>query len=680
VCLRSRRNATLVYPQTAPSCPLSPCTSKGVWGFFFSSHLGIHLALVFDTETNGLLNELNRIHCLVLKYTENGAVFRYRHNETENSISFGLLQMHEYVQEGGTLVAHNGIEFDDPALRKTYPEFNHLMDWQSSIIDTIVLGRLIYPDLSDIDRGLVKKKNFPKQMQKRVSLEAWGHRLGCHKASYEGDPAIADEKERKARKWDCWNQAMEDYCVQDIEVTEKLYAKLCSHNYSPEAIELEHQVAWIIARQQRYGVLFDKESAGRLYAQLVQKKLDAGTSLKSLFPPFYLRDGKDFTPKKDSKRFGYVEGAPLTKVKLTEFNPGSTDHVALVLKRKYKWVPTEFTNEGKPKMDEAVLEGLTYPETKPLQQYFTIAKRLGQLAEGKQAWLLHVGKDGRIHGRVVSNGAVTGRMTHMSPNLGQVPAVRSPYGKECRGLFIVPKGKVLVGIDAAGLELRDLAGYMAAYDGGAYVKVVLLGKKEDGTDCHATNARAVGLEPFKSYFGEESGRDIAKTWFYAFIYGAGDEKLGVILIHRKGLDAIHAGKASRAKFMRNLPALGKLVTAIKAAVQKKGFLRGLDGRLLKIRSQHSAPNTLLQSAGAVQMKKALVIFDRDLQALGYVPGINYEFVINCHDEWQIEADEDKGDTIGKLGVEAIRKAGEHFKFRCPLDGAYSVGRTWADTH
>lgn len=636
------------------------------------------MALIFDIETDGLLHELTRIHCLVLKDTGAGTVHRYRRNDSEDTIEAGLAHLCAYGRTtGGFVVPHNGIEFDVPAIKKVYPSFD-LPEHQ--VRDTIVLTRLIWPDLGDEDRRLVAKKGFPKHLQKRHSLEAWGHRLGCHKGGYEGDPAIADEAERKKQKWSRWNQAMEDYCAQDIEVTAALYARIEAKQYSQEAIELEHAVAWIVARQQRHGVLFDQAAAGKLYASLVQHKLNAEEQLKTVFPPFYQRDGKEFIPKKDSKQHGYCAGAPITKVKRTEFNPGSRDHIALVLKRRYDWKPTEFTDDGKPKIDETVLVGLPYAETKLLQQYLTVDKRLGQLAEGKQAWLLHVGKDGRIHGRVVTNGAVTGRMTHMSPNLGQVPAVRSPYGKECRALFVAAGGKVLVGIDASGLELRDLAGYMARYDSGAYVATTLTGSKTDESDNHSVNAKALGLEPKKVYFEGETGRDIAKTWFYAFVYGAGDEKLGIILIHKKGLEAVEAGRKARSRFMKNLSALGKLIEKIKSTVKSKGFLIGLDGRLLKIRSQHSAPNTLLQSAGAVQMKKALVILDADLQALGYVPGVHYEFVINCHDEWQIEADEDKGDIIGKLGVQAIRKAGEHFKFKCPLDGEYSVGRNWAETH
>jgi len=645
--------------------------------------------LIFDTETNGLLQELTKIHCLVIREKDTGIVHRFRNAPHCNDIEDGLRMLEEHQSRGGYIEGHNAIEFDVPALRKVYPKWKCI---ESLVRDTIVQSRVIYADLYDIDAKLVKNRTLPAHLMKRHSLEAWGHRLKCHKGEYKGDPELiaclmasgVEEEEARAtaykQRWDSWNESMEEYCVQDTEVTAKLSAKLDGKGYSQQCLDLEHAVAWIIARQQRYGFLFDVAAAGKLYATLVSHKLVLEANLVKTMPAMYMKDGNVVTPKKDNKKLGYSAGAPVTKVKLTPFNPGSRDHIALVFMRKRGWEPTEFTSDGKPKVDETVLMGLDYPEAKALHEYMMVEKRIGQLSEGKEAWLRKVHADGRMRGRVTPNGAVTGRMTHSGPNVGQVPAVYSPYGKECRGLFMVPEGKIMVGADAAALELRDLAGYMAAYDGGAYVQVVLNGKKADGTEIHSVNARALGLDPKKTYVGTETGRDLAKTWFYAFIYGAGDEKLGSILTKRKGAEAIRVGKASRASFLKNLPALGKLIKAIKDKVKLVGHLKGLDGRTLHIRSQHAAPNTLLQSAGAVQMKMALVILDTKLQDSGYIPGIHYEFIANVHDEWQIEADEDKGETIGKLAVDAIRLAGEHFKFRCPLDGEYKVGRTWAETH
>lgn len=645
--------------------------------------------LLFDIETNGLLEELTTCHVLVFKHLGRKQTTVCSDGpQAHMPVAEGARLLLEHTQAGGIIAGHNAIKFDYPALRKLFPWFT---PDPATVWDTMVLARLIYPDLIEVDSLLVKKGVLPGNMQKRHSLESWGYRLGDWKGDYWGDPLLYEAllaqgfpeaeamKRTKATRWERWNQAMEDYCVQDVAVTHKLWDKLWSKDPALESVELETGVAHILARQERHGFCFDKAGAAKLYSRLVKIKLEIEAELAVVFKPRYFKDGPEMAPRRDNKTAGYLKDVPLQKVKLVEFNPSSRDHIALWLKALYGWRPEEYTAEGKPKVDETVLSGLPFPEAQVFKKYLIVTKRLGQIAEGKEAWLRHE-KAGRIHGQVVTNGAVTGRMSHSRPNMAQVPAGYSPYGEECRALFGVPEGKVLVGADAAALELRDLAGYMARYDGGAYVETVLKGDKQQGTDIHSVNARALGLDPLQEYFDGETGRDLAKTWFYAFIYGAGDEKMGLILTKKKGDTARKVGAKSRAAFKEALPALGKLVEKVKATVRERGFLRGLDGRVLYIRSQHAALNTLLQSAGAVQMKRALVILDRDLQLMGYAPGVNYEFVANVHDEWQIEADQDKGAAVGKAAVNALRKAGESFQFRCPLDGEYRVGRTWAETH
>jgi DNA polymerase I-like protein with 3'-5' exonuclease and polymerase domains len=227
---------------------------------------------------------------------------------------------------------------------------------------------------------------------------------------------------------------------------------------------------------------------------------------------------------------------------------------------------------------------------------------------------------------------------------------------------------------------------MSRFDGGEYIRVVLASDdpevKAKGGDLHSINCRAIGLDPKGIYFDTSKGRDIAKTWFYGFIYGAGDGKLGSIIL-RLPVDHPQCrakGAATRAKFLKDLSAMGKLVEALRTRIAEKGYILGLDGRVLRIRSSHAALNTLLQSAGAVLMKLALVILDNALQAKGLKPGDDYEFLANVHDEWQIECREHLAQMVGETAVESIRQAGEYFKFPCPLGGAFSVGATWADTH
>lgn len=642
---------------------------------------------VFDIETNGLLDTLDRVHCLVLKDLDTGEVISCSNQPTGYSdIKDGLKRL----MEADLIAGHNVIKFDIPAIKKVYPWFG--VD-QDKVRDTLVWSRLVYPkdDLRDRDFQQRKKgKGVPTgKLVGSHSLEAWGYRLG----NLKGDFGKESHNTKDDDTWAVWSPEMQTYCEQDVEVTFDLFNKLVARSsqiekdgkpaFSEQSIELEHRVAWIVARQERHGFLFDQDKAHDLLGVLMSRRAELETQLQTAFPPRWRFQG-EFVPKRNNKKSGYVEGATFSKVVYTPFNPGSRQHVAEWLKVQRGWNPVEFTGDGNPKVDETVLSQLEYPEAKLLAEYFMVGKRLGQLAEGDEAWLKHLAADGRIHGAVNTNGAVTGRMTHSHPNMAQVPGGKSPYGEECRALFTVPKGKKLVGCDADSLELRCLAGYMARYDNGAYIDVVLKGDKSNGTDNHSVNCRALGLDPKTKYpiDGKQiGGRDIAKTWFYAFIYGAGDWKLGFTMGKRGGEVTVkRAGKDSRAKFLKNLPALGKLTEKVKQKVKSQGFIRALDGRKLRIRSDHAALNTLLQSAGAIIMKQALVILDDDLQAAGYQPGGQYEFVANVHDEWQIEADEDIAHDVGERARRAIQEAGKALSFRCPLDGAFDVGVTWADTH
>jgi DNA polymerase-1 len=294
------------------------------------------------------------------------------------------------------------------------------------------------------------------------------------------------------------------------------------------------------------------------------------------------------------------------------------------------------------------------------------------LAEGKVAWLKKV-KDGRLHGRVDTVGAITRRCTHFGPNLAQAPKVSVEYGEEMRGCFIADVGYVLGGWDASGLELRCLGHYVARFDGGAYKDIILLG------DVHTKNMQAIGL----------FGRNFAKTWIYAYLYGAGDLKLGSIVIE----DARYAGedvpkgsvkaigKRSRDNYERDVAALKKLREGIDTRAKKNGgFMNAIDGGSIVVRHAHAALNTLLQSAGAIAMKLALVILYDKLTALGWTHGVQYAFVLNIHDEVQACVLPTHVQTYKECAVAAIREAGEQLGFRCQLDAEAKEGNSWADTH
>lgn len=609
--------------------------------------------LVFDIETNGLLDQLDTIHCISLQEVDEGGrpigplLSANDHGKGDLTIAEAV----ERLAAADRVVGHNILSFDIPAIAKVFPGFK-----VKAALDTLIVSTLLYPDLKDRDFKRRKKKGddaIPSKLIGRHSLEAWGYRVGKWKGDY-----AKTMTERGLDPWAEWSQEMSDYCDQDVVVTVELLKLQLAKGLPLEAIELEQAVAPILARQQRHGFLFDQEAARRLECELTARRAQLEAELRQVIQPWKVVKRR-FVPKRDDKRRGYVKGVEVTIYKDVVFNPASRDHIANRLTALYGWKPQEFTETGKPKIDEDVLEKLDYPVIPLLLEYFIVNKRLGQLAEGDEAWLKSVKKDGRIHGSVSQNAAVTGRMTHSKPNIAQVPKVGVPYGKECRSLFCVPDGKLLVGADASGLELRCLAHFMARYDGGEYAKVILEG------DIHSVNQAAAGLPT----------RDNAKTFIYAFLYGAGDAKLGTIIGKGKA-----AGAKLRAKFLAGLPALEKLVTGVKKAAKERGYLRGLDGRMLHVRSEHAALNTLLQSAGALVMKKALVILDTDLQAAGLVPGVDYEFVANVHDEWQIEVLAQHAEFVGQTAKAAISKAGDYFGFRCRLDGEYKVGRNWAETH
>ena len=600
---------------------------------------------IFDIETDGLLPELTKVHCIGLINIDTG--------ELESSHS-GVRRLVEKLADAGLIVGHNIIGFDIPALEKVYG-----FKTRALVRDTMVCTRLMWPHIKDSDFERAKK-GFPKKLIGRHSLEAWGHRLGMFKDEYKGG-------------WEKWSPEMHAYMEQDVRVTSELWKRivreadawgvpLTERNSDPrrDCVELEHRVAEIVERVQAHGFRFDTVGAAGLYAKIAQRKAELERELQQAFPPREVVS--TFIPKVNNKQHGYVKGQPFTRRTSVVFNPASRQEVGRRLIEK-GWKPTEFGQDGHPTVDEEILGKLPFPEAKLLSEFFMLDKRLGQIGNGKEAWLRHETK-GRLHGRIHSGGAHTGRMTHSNPNLAQVPGNHAPYGEECRALFLADHGQVLVGCDADALELRDLAGYMAAWDGGAYIDTVLRGDKTKGTDMHTINAKAIGC-----------GRDDAKTFFYAMIYGAGDATLGMNLGK-----AAKYGKTARENLMKGVPALGSLITAVQSKIEKQGWITGLDGRRLRARSKNAALNTLLQSAGAVQMKRGLVLlYDRAL-ARGWEWGKDFAIVALVHDEWQSTVRPEIAEEYGQMAAQAIRDAGTFYSFKCPLDGQYQIGASWKETH
>lgn len=605
----------------------------------------------FDIETNGLLEELDTVHSLVLFDADTGEIALSCAAEDEwQSIEDGL----HLLMEADQIIGHNIIKFDIPALKKVYPWFS--ID-EDRVYDTLVMSRLLWGDLIDRDHKAIAMGKLPGYLRGSHGLEAWGCRLGEWKGDYS--------KEMKAKgldPWAEWNEEMQRYCEQDVVVTVKLLELIEGKNTDPRAVELEHRIAHIVWEQEQYGFVFDIDGAHKLLRQLQEERADIESKLQSLFDPWYSKEetvtSKRTVNYKSVERHSTWAGVQHTKVKLNVFNPGSRHHIADRLMKVRGWKPSEFTAKGQPKVDDEILQNLPYPEAQKIAYYLMLQKRIGQLYEGRNSWINKFNSTtGRMHGSVVTNGAVTGRMTHSNPNVAQTPSVNAPFGAECRSLWTVPSGKKLVGVDVSGLELRMLAHFMAPHDGGEYGRQVI-----DG-DIHTVNMEAAGLPE----------RNMAKTFIYAFLYGAGNEKIGSIV----GKGAKHGGVLKK-RFLERTPALNKLIKGVSRKARRDGWLTGLDGRILPVRHQHAALNTLLQSAGALVCKRWAVECDDELRRRGWKDKVHV--VANIHDELQFECDEDIAEEWGEIAVECIVRAGNYFNIRVPLTGEANVGSNWKETH
>lgn len=580
------------------------------------------MKLLFDIETNGFLENVTKVHCLVTRNVETNEVNTYH--------GASLLAGIDALEQADQLIGHNILKFDLPVIHKLYPGF--VYD-PSKAVDTLVCSRLIWPNVGEWDAKLVHNGKLPAKLWGSHSLKAWGYRLEKLKGEYG-----------ETSDWQEFTPEMLEYCQQDTEVTATLFDRIKAKEYAQKALDLEHQVAYICARMERSGWPFDKDKATQLYAELAGKRQIILDKMKSTFEPIVVN------------RVSEKTGKPL-KPKVIEFNPSSRQQIGDRLILKYGWKPKEYTANGQPKIDEVILKALDYPEAQDLAEYFMLEKRIGQLAEGDNAWL-KLERNGAIHGSYNTNGAVTGRATHQSPNLAQVPSVRSPYGSDCRSLFTVRSGFSMVGCDLSGLELRCLAHYMSKWDDGEYTEELLNG------DIHTKNQKAAGLPT----------RDNAKTFIYSFLYGAGDEKIGAVV----GAGA-REGKRLKEAFLAATPALAKLRDAV-AKASSRGYLIGLDGRKLHVRSEHAALNTLLQSAGALISKQWLIEIDKMAIESGLEYGKDWSMLGWIHDEVQLQVKGDYAEAFGQKVVTAAEKAGEFFEFRCPISAEFKIGQNWYDTH
>ena len=493
-------------------------------------------------------------------------------------------------------IMHNGLSFDAPVMNKILGT----NITASKIVDTLILSQLFNPIRED-----------------GHSLDAWGDRLNMPKGELES--------------YDTYNEDMLDYCKQDVNITHKLYDKLKEEGkgFSSSSVNLEHQVRVILNQQEKNGFALDVRKALSLYNKLRDETQDLEKWSKIHFDP----------TRVDLK----------TKTKYIPFNIGSRQQIAERL-QELGWKPKKFTDKSNVIVNEEVLDSIDMPEAKKFSRYLLLQKRIAQI----KSWIEACDdNDGRVHGKVLTLKTITGRMAHHSPNMAQIPAVRSPYGRECRECWTVdnPYTHSIVGTDASGLELRCLAHLM---NDPTFTDVLLTG------DIHTANMNMAGLQ----------NRDQAKTFIYAFMYGAGASKIGKVV--GKGAKE---GQILINKFLSNMPSLKRVRDSVTRSATR-GVIRGIDGRKLHVRSPHSALNTLIQGAGAVVCKVWLINMIKRIHRTG----VDAKLIASIHDEYQFEVLKTDVKKFGQITKDAMKDTEIQLQMKCPLDNEWKEGTTWAETH
>jgi DNA polymerase I-like protein with 3'-5' exonuclease and polymerase domains len=548
---------------------------------------------ILDVETDGLLNEAHNVHCIVAYDIDNKKPYVFKLEECQ-------AKFRHFAKSVSQFIMHNGLSFDAPVLNKLCG--TQIKD--DSILDTLILSQLF--------------------REGGHSLESWGERFKLPKGSVESFVYYTED--------------MLEYCKQDVNITYKLYNYLKDEGskFSKRSIDLEHKIRRIINDQEDCGFYLDIPYATTFMASLQDRSQDIYNQLQEVFPPIVT-----------TGRVHKTSGKPLKDI-IEPFNPSSRKQIGERL-IELGWEPTKKTDKGNVIVDEDVLSTIDMNEAKLISEYLLLQKRHTQIA----SWVEAVKTDGRVHGRVLTLRTVTGRMAHTSPNMAQVPAVYSPFGKECRTCWTVENKDThsLVGTDASGLELRGLAHFM---NDPKFTEEILNG------DVHTANQKMAGLET----------RDQAKTFIYALMYGAGAAKIGSIV----GGDA-KTGERLISKFMGNMPKFSLLKNKLTEA-SESGIIRGLDGRLLHIRSPHASLNTLIQGSGAVICKQWLVQMTDKIQE----SGVDAKLVASVHDEYQFEVANDDTEKFGTITNEAIKEVEEIYNLNCPLDSEFKIGKNWAETH
>ena len=664
------------------------------------------LIAFWDTETNGLLTEATKMHCVGV-ITSAGQVLSGADQPGYVPIRDTL----RVVEAADLRVAHNGDDFDERVTRKLYPWFSPKEGSRS--LDTLLISRLLYPSIYGQGPNTMK---CPPRLRMSHSLEAWGWRLGEKK-----------DKEFDAGDWQTWSPEMSSYMDQDVVVLKRLFTWLMSRKPPEAAVKLEHDFARIIRRQERWGFTFDMDKALELQAELGDKARTLEADLIEDFGEFWMAGaikvpsvsrevklsgfpdvtlprwgtkGNPLKPYVGPPKCGFEAGCPYTPVDYVQFQPNSKIHVEKMLRQRHNWKPVKKTEKGGWAIDDEVLRALPYPETPKLADLYGLSKIWGYVSQGKKAWMKTAHDEGdqgwRQHGRVNTIGTYTFRPSFSDPNMGQVPSRDPHYGPLCRSLFTsrgtvrTPSGKTkrfrLLGFDGSGIQLRLMSHHMARFDGGAYASNF----EDPEFDPHVYMRDAIGVD----LMGEgHPGRAKGKTINYALPFGGGPLRLGSI-VSPNDTEARRRALGLTIK-ARLAPTFGRgfeaMKEALKEQVESKGYVVGLDGRKAYTGKAHTALSTLLQCNESVIMRTAGVLFDAEMQNRGWTPGVNsagivcldeadYEFTCHVYDEYQVDVVEEALPDAREIGAWCVAEAGRRFNLKVPLTSDVKEGDTWSETH
>lgn len=600
------------------------------------------MRLAFDIEADNLLTKVTKLFCIVAQDVDTGDVYTFTEGEFEKAI--------ELFQKAQLLIAHNGVMYDIPVLQKFYPEFQPDI---TKVFDTMIVSRLLNPDR---DGG--------------HSLKMWGSRLGFPKMEFNDFSEYSEE--------------MLEYCKVDVEITSKLFHFLkVDAREVWSAIITENKFSYLMSLQEQNGFTLDIPKVKKLYEEYKSEADAIKNTLKQLMPPIadkvHYKKVKGLNLLLEENETSYTYITEKTRVvktkefKFSEPNPTSRPQIIDYLKTK-GWSPQEFTEKGTPKVDDDVLASIKLGEAEGFARLFRLNKLMSMIENKGGGWLNYVTKEGKVHGGIIPIGTATSRCSHSKPNMAQV----DKKDKRMREVWIPRKGWKLVGCDASGLELRILAHYLAPYDKGTYAHIVV-----NSPDIHTENMRRANLRE----------RNEAKTIIYALLYGSGVAALGKAICQSRGLEnasieeMIEYGKEIKNNIYEGFVGLKQLNDDLKKAYDYRGYLKAIDGRPLHVRTgddgkvkYYTGLNMIFQSAGAIVMKQSLIIFVDLAKEKGYTIDKDYSLVANIHDEFQIECKPEIADELGKLGKEAVKKAGEYYDLAVELDGEYLVGNNWSETH